>query len=55
MHEYEKKMEAIKLIASTLNPIPLRELAKKLNQMADDFETRSDPIYYEDRGGYHPA
>jgi hypothetical protein len=38
MYEYEKKMNAIRLIADTLNPIPLRELAKELEQMAEALE-----------------
>ena len=38
MYEFEKKMLAITLIAETLNPIPLRELAQKLEAMADAIE-----------------
>jgi hypothetical protein len=34
MMNYEKKMQAITLIAETLNPIPLRELINTLNEMA---------------------
>jgi hypothetical protein len=35
MHEYEKKMEAIRLIADGLNPLPLMELARELSDMAE--------------------
>jgi hypothetical protein len=36
MHEYEKKMEAIRLIADGLNPLPLMELARELADMAHE-------------------
>lgn len=34
MLEYEKKMEAIRLIAQTLNTMPLYELSDELFEMA---------------------
>ncbi len=36
MMNYEKKMQAITLIAETLNPIPLRSLVATLSMMAKD-------------------
>ena len=49
MMEYEKKMEAIKLIAETLNPIPLRELANQLNEMARQKDIKPKPNKIEKR------
>lgn len=42
MHEYEKKQTAIMLIAETLNPIPIREVAKLLLILADEKQAEQD-------------
>ena len=34
MYEFEKKMKAVLLIASTLNPLSIMELSVKLEEMA---------------------
>jgi len=38
MNEWEKKVEAILLIAETLNAIPLRQLSADLIKMAEEQE-----------------
>ena len=50
MMNYEKKMAAIVLIAETLNPVPLRDLAFKLNGLAADKEQQQLEERIEETG-----
>ena len=47
MFEYQKKEAAILLIAETLNPISLRELAERLEYIAADKEAEQE-VYEND-------
>ena len=47
MYEYEKKMEAARLIADTLNPMSIRDLIGDLEAIAESKERQAEE-YFED-------
>lgn len=44
MHEYEKKMQAIMLIADTLNPMAIRGVSVSLDLLAHKKDGKCPPI-----------